>query len=488
MTNQKQSIIKVAIPSSPYSSDPIDFDAYVHHLCFGSTLSTLVSNTKKTGLEGRLAKDWEKDRDFKTWRFHLRSGIYDSNQEIINGNYILASFKRAFLKQLEKGSKSFVTKLKGIEKLTTLRNDIDGLYLSNINGHEIITFTFTEAIIDLDYQLSFGVYGITSSRNFNPLTGDWLQEVRLISTGPYEVYSFESDAVELRLRSNFNIYNVEKSPPIVILKKEKAENYGGFDFFRLADYQTEGLYLDDFDYYVDSDHSIKFLRFNSYFKSDSPFFYNEFRQGFIDFLQLNYFQEIDLPIGFFPLSALAPTKKEILFNDYKIKEILKSHRAQFPHRKIRVMKTVSTVSNLDAQLMLGITAFLEKYEIPYELIESDIKIIFSSFDLEWKDSNVDICVLNTSILNETPYSDIDFMFESSEGIRLPDPRKMYSQLKGQEKGTIFIEKINQFLREDAIVLPLQHFQRRFYHKKNLDFSNINIAESFVDFSLVKIIQ
>jgi hypothetical protein len=483
---EKKSTIKVLIPSNPYSTDPAEFDAYVHHICFGSAFLTLTSNSRKFGLEGRLTQQWESSQNYTTWKFSLRPNLYDSNGVIIDGQYILSSLKRFFFMQRKKGSKSFVSSIKGIENLQSIKENIEGLSLCFENNLEVLTFSLNNPVIDLDHQLAFGIYGIASPENYHSQNGDWTTEKKLVSTGPYRVHHFSSDRVELHKRDHFTLYDIDDSPSIVIVKKDAVENYEEYDFFRIPDYESNIINLHNYNYYVHNDYSIRFMRINSYFKNDSLFKHPHFRHAFINFLKEHYLIKLGIPEGFFPSlhSQRSLTTTANIEND--LAPLISSHLKNYPMQKIRIMKTTPPKSSHDSALMDGIIDFFGHNKIPHEFVENDIKILISSLDQDWQKDNVDIATISTSILNNNPYSDIDFMFNSSEGIRLPDPRKQYPTIKERGKSNKSILEMNQFLNEDAIVLPLIHFQRRFFYKTHLDLSDINAASSFSDFSTIKI--
>ncbi len=63
MTHQND-IVKVLVSIPPYSTDPIEYDAHVHHMIFTSVLSPLITNYKLGEYVGILAKSWKVNDDF----------------------------------------------------------------------------------------------------------------------------------------------------------------------------------------------------------------------------------------------------------------------------------------------------------------------------------------------------------------------------------------------------------------------------------------
>jgi hypothetical protein len=114
-------------------------------------------------------------------------------------------------------------------------------------------------------------------------------------------------------------------------------------------------------------------------------------------------------------------------------------------------------------------------EVPQELSMKEYDPDLSSY-------GADLYVLPTNVLVEAPESDIRFMFESTEGIRLPDSTgEIRDELK---KPQLDPQRINELIWEQAIVWPLTHFAFGVWTRPNVDLSQMNLALPPADFSWI----
>jgi|GEM_PF-4530516 len=87
--------------------------------------------------------------------------------------------------------------------------------------------------------------------------------------------------------------------------------------------------------------------------------------------------------------------------------------------------------------------------------------------------SVDLVGIVTGVLIDDPEADVHFMFESKEGVRLPDTTGEISQ--ELKRKPLSYRKINDLLWDQAVIWPLAHFARGFWARGNLDFSLINTS-------------
>ena len=65
--------------SFPFSSDPIDFDYYIHHYSFSSVYARLISSGKRGEYFPMISSEWSHSADFKIWKFKIRKDLQYSN-------------------------------------------------------------------------------------------------------------------------------------------------------------------------------------------------------------------------------------------------------------------------------------------------------------------------------------------------------------------------------------------------------------------------
>ena len=89
--------------SSPYSADPLDCDAFVHHITLRPVLNTLVTQYRTGELAGTFAKKWTSSTDLKEWRFEIEPNFHFENGDPITPEIIVRSWRRmAFLQKQRK--------------------------------------------------------------------------------------------------------------------------------------------------------------------------------------------------------------------------------------------------------------------------------------------------------------------------------------------------------------------------------------------------
>ena len=115
--------------------------------------------------------------------------------------------------------------------------------------------------------------------------------------------------------------------------------------------------------------------------------------------------------------------------------------------------------------------------------------LYNSIYDNWEDEdylkyyNYDLTGGSTGILINNPYNDIEFMFNSKEGIRLPDADgSIKYELEKQNK--MDLSKINELIWEQGIIWPLSHFSNGIWTKDTIDVSNLNTAIPPIEFNWI----
>ena len=193
--------INVYLPYAPYSSDPLEYDSAIHHLAFRSVRSSLVSEYSIGDYTGTLASSWISSNNSQDWTFKIRNGLNFENGDNIDAKSIVLSFTRlAYVLKLKGSQSEFFDNLNGIEKLDSPIAKIDGL---KAIGNEI-KISFKKPVPNLLDIISFGLYGISHSSEFEKSTGKWLNPKNFVSSGPYKIHSWTSEKIVLTRRKEFN--------------------------------------------------------------------------------------------------------------------------------------------------------------------------------------------------------------------------------------------------------------------------------------------
>ncbi len=448
---------------SPYSTDPIDYDAFSHHLAFRSVMSSVVSQYRVGEYVGVLAESWRVDSDHKTWRFKIRSNLLFENGDPITPQIIMSSWMRmAFLLKNRNSKSGFLDELEGYENIQSIDSKISGLQIEQPNS---LVLKFKKPFIKLLDTISFGLYGVVHPNLYDPKTGIWKDPKAFISSGAYKIMSWDKDSIQLNLREDFLPEMRHKNPLKEVHIVWDASKKLDADL-KTGDSIEESLVLNH-EFYGVAVSSIAYIHCLSWSHSKSPC-YDFQKRRFLRDLFYNEFEKSGFkPVrSFFPLTIkgvkevskdINSTKQNILANlsAVKFKSNHSSHILSVCYNK-----TINELIN-----RVGLKASF--VDIPHQEINTQSTPNLPNY-------KVDIMPQKTGILIDDPDADIRFMFLSKEGIRLPDTDgRIHEELK---KDPLDIQRINELLWEQAVIWPITHFASGFWAKKNMfDFSMVNLV-------------
>jgi hypothetical protein len=459
------SMIKVFVVSAPYSADPLDYDAFVHHVVFRSVYSSLVTQYKLGSYTGVLASSWNSEKNFKSWSFEIRPDLSFENGEPITADAIALSFKRLAYVMKKKGSSSEVfDNLIGIERLESPSSDIDGIQAL---GNKLV-FTFSKPVPKILDIISFGLYGVVHQSNFDSKTGAWLSPKRLVSSGPYKIESWSDTEVTIVKRDRFisGLGHPKPFQKILFfwdpLRREEAELVMGDSI--------ETDLKDKYQFYGGANSSIAYVRCRSWALKSSPCSSKEFRRA----IRNRFYSEMealgfDITRSFFPLAI--KSIEEMPSDDKPSSQTFDAIVA-----RIAISKTRNPVFQ-------GFNKAVESALTAMGVVNTKVDVPRSTWMKEYEQNlssySADFYMLSTGILLEEPMHDIKFMFFSKEGVRLPDETGVIvAELKSDHPD---IQRINHELWEQAIIWPVTHYASGFWSKGRTDFSLINLLLPPSDF-------
>lgn len=461
------------VPQLPFSSDPMDYDFYVHHWAFSSVFAKLVSSEKNGEIHPMIASEWKNENNFQKWTFKIRSDLSYSNGESIKIDDILLNFKRiAFLKKKNNSNSGLLEFLVGFNKIEFLSNDIEGLSIDK----DSIIFQFIKPMPNLLDVISFGFYGITHPSQFDPKSGEWLNKKTAISTGPYQIKIWSDDQFEIQLRDNVeyskknkNLINIKFK---VFSNAKSSSDLDDIDFM-VAD--KNSLLVDHRFNFIGSNVNFKigYVQCHSWDKENSPFANKAtrewFRMKFYEGLLKNNFE---ITNSFFPptLQGLKKIDRSYIVNKPEFKHFtLKTHPMSMSY-KIKENSHKKSISEIFATALLNLG------------IDSGATLL--QLDLE-SDSMYDVAISGSGIEASDYIDTVKFMFLSKEGIRLPDINgKIKEELKKESPDINFI---NQEIWDQAVIWPIRHYSSGYWFNKNsnIDYSDMNFESPSIDFQFLK---
>lgn len=475
LSNERNGL-KFATSYLPFSSDPMDYDFYVHHQAFTSVFGTLVSTNLKGKIKPILAKSWQHSSDFKIWTFEINDQLTYSNGDKIKGEDIVLSLKRvAFLKKKANSLSGLVEYLEEIEKLSGIENDISGIALKDKN----LLLKFTKPMPNLLSLISFGFYSLAHPSLFDHKTGQWLNKKKAISSSAYEVTEWNEDKFVLKLRKGLKNFDYAKAIlDVEFQKNDRLKSSADLkDVDLLLDDKNSLLVNSDFQY-VGSSEGLKigYVHCFSWNKQESPFSKIEVRKllrdRFYKSLQSN---GVTLTNSFFPpsLTGVLSVKSE----DYKPIEVaprmeIVTH-TMGPSLKIEENKEKKSISEIFNDALISLAD------------KNNIKVNQVDISDESEIDKLDLVINGTGIEADNYIDTVKFMFLSKEGIRLPDSNGRITEELKKEKPDVNL--INSELWNQAIIWPIRHYTNGFWFNKKsgLNFEYVNMDTPSIDFQFYK---
>ena len=465
--------ITVALVGAPYSADPIDYDAFIHHIAFRSVYLSIVSQYQLGRYTGVLADQWHSDDRFQKWVFHIRKEARFENGDAITPEMIVRSWTRlAYLMKTKGSHSSFFDHLQGIALLESPTSQISGLTADS--AQNIVTIQLDTPQKNLLDTLSFGLYGVVHPGDYDPITGKWRDPHKVIASGPYKLTKWTDTTLRIERRADYPLEIGHAKPFSAISFSWAPEQRADANLVMGNSIDTDVRKSHAFVGGANS--AIAYARCRSWQLPDSPCHDRSTRIALRD----AYYAELEkmgYPVtrSFFPLAIKGV--KELPATDLP-PHLAGQTTVSSPGRPVKFAHTkmpnpLFIAFNAAAPLAIAHAGFTPvKAELPFATFIKEYDQGLSSYA-------ADMYMLATGILIEDPMHDVQFMFFSQEGIRLPDADgSIHAELKNQNPD---IQKINQLLWDQAIIWPITHYASGFWSTNEIDFSLINTVLPPTDF-------
>lgn len=436
--------LKIFVKQKPYSTDPLDYDAFVHHVVFTSVLSPLVSSYKLGEIRGLIAESWQPEDYFRKWTFKIRKNLNFEDGESINAEAVYKNLNRVAFLMHKKGSASGVFEhLVGFEKLKSASSPFPGL----VFGESTVTLNFVKSMPNLLLKMGFGLYAIASPLQFDSLTGEWDDKKKLVASGPYRISEWNESQLILKIRENYprNFIHPKAFQEVQFSFVDPPEKLSAGE---LAVARSDSLLFDDKTQFHGPLESMIYYYRCSHWNDKSHFLGSRenrvlFREALYRNLRDSGFNVVR---SFFPL-AIAGIKE---FPEPKLQNMSLSQISEIVTPEI----TTGKKSRINQhKVSLG-----EAHKKAFEDLAKEVgaKLTFNKYPVDAFDFNfgADVFMLLTGVLIDHPHHDVRFMLLSKEGIQLPDETGEIKVYVKQEK--FDIQDVNRMLWEQAIVWPIGH--------------------------------
>lgn len=472
--------VQLWISDVPYSSDPLDFDALVHHIIFYSIYSPLVTEYKVGEVTGLIAESWQSSDDFKTWRFQLRPNMYFENNELITAEIVLNSLKRVFyLLQLKKSQNGLVENIVGIESFDNISKPLEGL---SIDQNTLI-FKFSKPLKNFLSLISFGMYSIVHPSQYDTHSGQWKDKKKTISSAAYLIKEWDEKRILLNLRKNYHSpFSLENHSSLstINITWDKNQKLQSALTFGTSD---EDLSIHNREFFGGTISEIRFIRCLSYYDPQSPCFSLENRR-----IMRETYYDYSKSKGIIPIKSFFPL---IMEGISKIKEdSTLDNSAHITHSTTqKINLRINEIKTTNASILKTYNEGFQHLgkRLNYNILFKSIGTEKIYSDIEHKPLNpeVDLCSNVSGIYIDKPQEDVQFMFKSKEGVMIPDTTGEI--MKELENKIVNIQKINELIWDQAVIWPLSHYSIGFWGDKNkFNFSKINLARTPTMLELIEL--
>lgn len=461
--------------SNPYSVDPLEYDFFDHHFAFTSVLSPIVSFYEKGKMNSFYFEKFEVNSDYTEWIFKIKKNIKFENGDIINPSVIGRSFIRIAFKMKENNSNSgLFENIYEYEKISSPSSQPKGITWDE----NVLKLKFKKTEKELLEKISFNIYAIAHPSDYDPITGAWKNPKKAISSGSYKIVDWTENNIKLELNKNFIINEKNFDQISISFNKNQADNKD-IDFY--INSSTNLSFENNLTYISGPRNFIRYLRFfdkNEWLSIKSN--RELLRNHLLDEMSKINNHNLNLISSFFPLSIRNVKKFE--FNKVELKPLpsnLKIKYSKYPTPK----KSESNLGKLSAMEVIegALKNLANKYK--FELIPFNDTDKLKPFGEEDK-VLVDIAFRATGVLIENPFNDIRFMFNSTNGIMLPDPT---SKIKNIVSNSIFdVQAVNEVLWDDSFIIPLDHYAYGYWvRNQKVNFSNLNLLLPPIDYHYIE---
>ncbi len=459
----------------PFSSDPLKYDYFVHHIAFRSVFSGVLSEYKTGAIQGVIAKSWDASEDKTKWRFTIRKNLKFENGDAITPGVVAANWRRvAYLMHKASSESGLFEYLKNIETISPSEGG-EGITFDL----DSVTLSFYKPIPNLLSKISFGLYSVAHPSQFNSKTGEWYDERKAIASGPYKITKWDELAFNLELRDDFPKELLLERPIkyINIDLQYDLKNISDADFV-IGGSSALALDRSEFSFFGPVESNIRYVKCSRWNVVGSPCYDLENRKK----MRAAFYKEVaeigyEFERSFLPIAIRGVTSSKI--------EALRHFEVQGKN-KISLRKSEPVLKSIENQ---GIISASEAFYKGLGNISKECGIDLDFVTQNQPDissSTVDLELRITGVLIEDPHDDIRFMFLSKFGIQLPDSTGEIVRILKSNKN-FEPQAINQLLWDQAIIWPLGHFSYGYWIRKDfpVNISNLNLTLPPIDFQWVE---
>jgi len=452
-----------------FSLEKSESDRLMNQMSLNAVVGTLVKYGTSGRLEPYLAESWTVSSDKKNWKFKIRKGLFCEDGTLITPDLLLRNLTKSLKEYSKKGSTIMFDYLLGWEDFTQGKKDIlRGLAAND----DTLEFSFSKNPDDLLDLLRMPYFGL------------WLEKNgKMISSGAYAVESFSDSLIKLKLRKEWftvspesfetvdvsffdiNDLNNDKSVSRTIVRLPPSLKHESSESKRFlvtgAPTILESIVLSPFK--------------NSFFNNieNRHVFRNRVKLLYPDVVKSNSFYFTAETKGL--NNSVISYSKEVKKKDHLM---ISLERVSFTNEDIERIKKI-------------ISFALEGSGQSFELVKR------TSDDKDWykkiqSNAFFDARISGVDIGAYPMYMAIKMIFCTKLGVTYPDPTGEICKIVNDGIDTVseidqkFIDKFNNTIHQDAIVIPLLHQSDKWLVSDDLDPHSLPHTTLYPQFELIRL--
>lgn len=461
--------------SMPYSSDPMEYDSYIHHYAFTSVFGTLVTAGKKGVIAPQIAESWSHVDNSRHWIFKIKDNIHYSNGDKITAEDYVKSLRRfAFLIRQANSQTGLVEYLEGFHEIKDLDN-IKAIYSIGNDLH----LKFSEPMPEAPFRLAFGFYALVHPSLFDEKTGKWLDPKKSISSNAYEIKLWNDERFVISLRDNLSDIDYSKAiNEIQFIHLNTISNSRELQKVDFAIADKNSLMFDDnFEYRgTNEGFNLGYVECYGWNDKNNPLSKKELREWLrFKFYEGLYSNGMEITTSFFPPSLLG------------VRDVSRDYRRFKPEFNtfLLVTHTMNKASKISENQ--NKKSVQEIMDLALKNLGNDSGVVVKQIEFNESmeiEKVLHLAINGTGIESENFHDTLRFMFNSKHGANLPD---LNGKIKKElEKNQPDINFINQEIWDQSILWPVRYYSKGHWFKKDsaFNFEIINLKIPAIDFQFI----
>jgi hypothetical protein len=455
--------------NNSFSLNPNDSGMSVYDLAQSAVVGNLVRYGNNGFFIPYLAEKWTASEDELHWEFFLRPNLKCSDGELITAESFVANLKKSLKRYGKDSGLMTFNHLKGWQNF--IYNKTDNLLGIRAVDNKII-FDFADRIENVLDTFTTKRFGYWCSANFK--NDEFDKSVKFVSSGAYEVIENPSGNT-FKVKKGKHWYNNDDTQieTINFETKNLEDDFTSSDFtiVNLGTFLPKNINLKDMLVVKSPPKYLTYFVLSPYIRNgifNSNINRNILKKRISNMSSIEFLNLYDLKKSSF-LYENAPSK----LNQNKIESEVLDYKDQIVNIKIPLTLSADGHAALH-ELFYKILPEVPRENIQFNIFNFDIpsliKIMAENTYFDIKISTTDSGEYMTNLGS----SGIEIMFCTKLGARLPDKSGKICKLSreyGRLKKNVdqnYINQINQYLADDAVVIPFFHSSTIFLYSNDFD--------------------